>query len=132
MIAGYLLSMGSFWRIKDLMTGNPMPFVVNATVGNMIALAGSFFFTGPTQQIKKMCHEKRRIATGMYIGSLALTLIVAFSPVPGKGFLLLILMVAQYIAVAWYCLSYIPFAHEAVCGYLQRFWQQSTGSGTEY
>lgn len=57
MIAGYLLSMGSFWRIKDLMTGNPMPFVVNATVGNMIALAGSFFFTGPTQQIKDVSRK---------------------------------------------------------------------------
>jgi Got1/Sft2-like family len=124
MMAGYLLSMGSFWRIADLMRGHPLPFVVNATVGNVIALAGSCFFTGPATQVRKMCHEKRRIATTLYLGSLCLTLIVAFAPLPGpKGFVLLLLMLAQYVAVAWYCLSYIPFAHEAVSSYLQRYWQ---------
>lgn len=128
MIAGYLLSMGSFWRIADLIRGHPLPFVLNATVGNLIALAGSCFFSGPQQQLRKMCDEKRRTATTLYIGSLALTLLVAFVPLPGpKGFVLLILMLAQYVAVAWYCLSYIPFAHEAVSSYISRYWQ-----GSEY
>ena len=31
MIAGYLLSFGSFFRIKDLILGDPFPFVFNAT-----------------------------------------------------------------------------------------------------
>lgn len=33
MIAGYLLSFGSFWRIKDMVVRHdPFPFVVNSTV----------------------------------------------------------------------------------------------------
>jgi len=31
MVAGYLLSLGSFFRIKDLLLGDPFPFVFNAT-----------------------------------------------------------------------------------------------------
>jgi hypothetical protein len=75
-----------------------------------------------------MWHEKRRVATTMYIGSLFLTLLVAFLPVPGKALLLLILMVAQYISIGWYTISYIPFAQEAVSNYLARF----VGRGTDY
>lgn len=120
MVAGYLLSLGSFFRLKDLVTGNPLPYVLNATVGNMIALAGSFFLSGPVTQSRRMWHEKRRKATVLYIGSLVLTLLVAFTPVPGKAFWLLILMVVQYVSILWYTLSYIPFAQEAVWNYSAR------------
>jgi hypothetical protein len=125
MVAGYLLSFGSFFRVKDLLLGHPAPFVINATAGNAIALAGSCFLSGPTNQINRMCREKRRVATAMYLGSLVLTLFVAFVHVPGpKGLYLLILMLAQYVSITWYCLSYIPFAQEAVQGFVQRFIQR--------
>jgi hypothetical protein len=122
MIAGYLLSFGSFWRIKDLVIHHdPLPFVLNATVGNLIALAGSFFLTGPLAQFRNMWQEKRRTATALYVGSLFLTLVVAFSPVPGpKGLYLLILMLVQYVSITWYCLSYIPFAQDMLTGFLRR------------
>lgn len=127
MIAGYLLSMGSFWRIADLIRGNSVPFVLNETVGNLIALAGSCFFTGPTSQMQRMFHPKRRIATSLYLGSLFLTLLVAFLPgMPGpRGLILLVLMLAQYVAVTWYCLSYIPFAQEAVANFIRHCWQRN-------
>lgn len=121
MIFGYILSFGAFFRIKALMLGNPMPFVVNATVGNIIALCGSCFISGPHAQSKKMFHETRKVATIAYLSSLCLTLLVAFLPVPGKKFVLLPCMLVQYVAIAWYCLSYIPFARQAIIGYCQRF-----------
>jgi len=121
MVAGYLLSFGSFFRIKDLLLGNPLPFVLNATMGNVISLAGSLFLKGPRTQINQMWHPTRRHATGVYLGSLALTLLVAFTNLfPGRGFLLVLLMLCQYVAITWYCLSYIPFAREAVLSYIQR------------
>jgi len=124
MIAGYLLSFGSFWRIKDLILGDPLPFVLNATVGNIIALAGSCFLSGPKSQYQKMWHESRKGATILYLGSLALTLLVAFSNwMVLRGLILIILMIFQYFAIAWYCLSYIPFAREAVTSYFQRRFQ---------
>lgn len=124
MIAGYLLSFGSFWRIKDLVVRHdPFPFVINATVGNCLALAGSFFLMGPKAQWTRMWRESRRVATMMYLGSLFLTLFVAFfyTHIWGpKGLYLLILMICQYVAITWYCLSYIPFAQDAVRSFIRR------------
>ncbi len=96
--------------------GNPIPFVMTATIGNIIALCGSCFLSGPKSQAKKMWHATRRVATIVYLGSLVLTLVVAFCPLPAtlQKLLLLVLMICQYLAIFWYCLSYIPFAREAV------------------
>jgi hypothetical protein len=129
MVAGYLLSMGSLWRIKDLVVHHdPLPFVMNATIGNILALAGSFFLSGPKHQMDRMWHDKRRTATTLYLSSLGLTLCVAFVPIPvGKGLLLLLLMLCQYVSIAWYCLSYIPFAHDAIRGY----WNQRMSGGSD-
>lgn len=121
MILGYLLSFGSFFRLKDLMTGNPLPFVLNATIGNIIALAGSCFLTGPKKQLSSMCSKSRQVASTAYLTSLVLTLVVAFVPfIPAKGVLLLILLIVQYLAIFWYCLSYVPFARDAVKAYFTR------------
>lgn len=99
-----------------------VPFVVHATVGNIIALCGSCFLTGPTAQSKKMFHKTRRVATALYLGSLVLTLVVAFVPFPGgKGIVLFLLMLCQYGAIGWYILSYIPFARDAVISWCRRF-----------
>ena len=122
MLAGYLLSMGSFWRIHDLVRGNPYPFVLNATAGNLLALAGSFFLSGPRAQMRKMWSPKRQVATGLYLGSLFLTLFVAFLNAPGpKGFCLLVLMGCQYVSITWYTLSYVPFAHDAIRSFVGRY-----------
>jgi Got1/Sft2-like family len=132
MVAGYLLSMGSFWRIADLLSGHPLPFVVNATVGNWIALAGSFFLSGPAAQWRKMWHEKRRGTTLVYLTSLVVTLLVALVPFPSrpaKGLLLLVLMLVQYGSITWYCLSYIPFAQDAVLAFVQRY---RNGNNVDY
>lgn len=99
-----------------------VPFVVNATAGNILALCGSCFVSGPSNQLKKMFHETRKWSTIAYLISLVLTLVVAFAPFKGpKWIILIILLLVQYCAITWYCLSYIPFAREAVSGMCWRF-----------
>ena len=114
MLLGYMLSLGSFFRFRDLLDGNPTSFVLYTTVGNIISLSGSFFLAGPKTQVAKMLHPSRKIATLLYIGSLVSTLVVAlaFDEFKGQGFILLLLVGSQYVSVAWYCLSYIPFARQ--------------------
>ena len=92
----------------------PVPFVTIATLGNVISLCGSCFLMGPTSQSKKMFHPSRRIATILYLSSLILTLVVAFALLGWKGqsLLLVVLMICQYVAIAWYCMSYVPFARQ--------------------
>lgn len=123
MVAGYLLSFGSFFRVKELMFGNPLPFVINVTIGNVIALCGSCFLSGPKSQMKRMCDEKRKITSALYLSSLVMTLVVAF--IPGfpnaiKGPLLLTLVICQYVFITWYILSYIPYARETVVNFFRR------------
>ena len=126
MAVGYTLSLGSFFRMTQLLAGNPGPFVLTATFGNIVSLCGSCFLTGPTNQMRKMFHETRRIATGLYLGSLVLTLIVAFAAegLPGQGIILIVLMLVQYVSIAWYCLSYIPFARQAAKRIFNRMYSQ--------
>mmetsp|Transcript_33512 Transcript_33512/g.47588 ORF Transcript_33512/g.47588 Transcript_33512/m.47588 type:complete len:127 (+) Transcript_33512:135-515(+) len=103
--------------------GRAVPFVLNATVGNMIALGGSCFFTGPKSQLNNMFQETRRIASIAYLISMVFTLVIAFVPMPSiipKGLILLILLLIQYVAIAWYCLSYIPYARDIVRAYLPK------------
>ena len=121
MILGYILSLGSFFRMKDLMAGNPSSFVIYTTLGNIISLSGSFFLSGPRAQVHKMFHPTRRVATGVYLGSLLPTLAVAFGRTyRGQAVLLLVLMALQYVAIAWYCISYIPFARQMIRSYFGR------------
>ena len=132
LVAGYILSFGAFWRLVDLAAGDPFPFVMNATIGNLIALAGSFFLSGPKNQWRRMWHDKRRTATTLYLSTLFLTLFVALvhKSIPGpQGLYLVVLMLAQYVAITWYILSYIPFAHEMISQYITRRFNGINSSG---
>jgi hypothetical protein len=99
------LSFGSFIRMRDLLGGNPAPLVINVTFGNIIALCGTCFLTGPRQQVRRMFHESRKLASACYLGSLVLTLVLLILPkFGGKGLLLFILLIFQYVAITWYVL----------------------------
>ena len=122
---GYILSFGSFFRFKDLLLGDPVPFVSVATIGNIISLSGSCFLTGPTTQMKRMCKKTRRVAAISYIGSLITTLVVAFAPpFQAKALVLVFLMIIQYLAIGWYCASYIPFARDGIKKCFNKIWNE--------
>ena len=115
MVCGYFLSFGSFVRMKNLMMGDPVPLVVNVTMGNAIALCGTCFLSGPQAQYQRMFHVSRKMASGFYLGSLGFTMVLLLLPhFPLRGLLLFLLMIGQYVAITWYCLSYIPFARDFV------------------
>jgi hypothetical protein len=103
MLMGYVISLGSFFRFRDLLQGKPTSFVLYTTVGNIISLCGSFFLAGPKTQISKMLHPTRKVATLLYIGSLVTTLVVtlAFDEFRGQKIILLLLVGSQYVTVAW-------------------------------
>uniref|UniRef100_A0A7S2XZK4 Vesicle transport protein n=1 Tax=Fibrocapsa japonica TaxID=94617 RepID=A0A7S2XZK4_9STRA len=108
---GLLLSMGSVFRIMQLIRGRPIPFVVFYSLGNVVSLCGSMFLSGPWNQIKRMFAPTRAFATIVYLSTLVTTLTLAFTPgVPFKGGILLILFIVQLLALFWYMLSYIPGA----------------------
>ena len=122
LVAGYILSFGSFFRISALVLGNPRPLVIHAMIGNLLAWAGSFFLVGPTTQWKRLWETKRRLASQVYFASLILMLAILFlHPWGPEGLYLFVLIIVQNAAMTWYCLSYIPFAQETVAGWCSRF-----------
>ncbi|CAM9162336.1 unnamed protein product [Ascophyllum nodosum] len=117
---GFLLTFGSLFRLAQLLAGNPRPFVLYYSFGSALSICSSFFLSGPWKQVKKMFAPVRVVATVVYLITLSLTLFVALSPyarMPGRGVLLLLLVIAQFVAYVWYSLSYIPFARSFFGGF---------------
>src|SRR5690606_20377132 len=44
----------SFFRIMELINGNPAPFAICYTIGNVVSICGTCFLYGPWNQAKKM------------------------------------------------------------------------------
>lgn len=92
--------------------GNYTGFAIWYTLGSLTSLASTLFLRGPLAQLKSMFKGTRIIATVVLIISLALTLMAALWW--NNGMLALIFCLVQFVAFAWYSLSYIPFARDAV------------------
>ena len=113
---GYLITFTSFQFFEELINGNPIPFVIIYTLGNIISLFSSMFLCGPSRQLKRMFDDTRKITTIVYLSALCLSIIVCFIPFDAgvKLGILVILLLIQFGASTWYTLSYIPLARRAV------------------
>eukprot|EP00934_Nitzschia_sp_Nitz4_P004790 Nitzschia sp. Nitz4//scaffold91_size79674//30146//30781//NITZ4_005364-RA/size79674-processed-gene-0.92-mRNA-1//1//CDS//3329560091//4780//frame0 len=130
MVCGYILGFGSLLRMQQLLFGNPTPLVVNVTVGNILALCGTCFLSGPQQQYHRMFHKSRKWASVCYLGAMAASLLLVLLPAfPTRGFWLCILLIGQYTACTWYCLSYIPFARDFIKRCCQRIMNRDEFDG---
>ncbi|KAJ8599328.1 hypothetical protein CTAYLR_005352 [Chrysophaeum taylorii] len=106
---GMLIEFGSFFRIVQLIKGNPKPFVrivytvavhfvvalqaICYTLGNIIAICSSFFLSGPWNQVKRMFAPTRAIATAIYLTSIFATLFCAYYPnIPARAGLIVLLL----------------------------------------
>ncbi|XP_062412111.1 SFT2 domain containing 2a [Sardina pilchardus] len=91
-------------------------FIAFYSFGNVCSLASTMFLMGPMKQLKRMCDKTRFFATAVMITCLVLTLCAVFW---WKIFILaLLFVILQSIAFAWYGLSYIPFARDAILKFL--------------
>ncbi|KAJ1453902.1 Got1/Sft2-like family-domain-containing protein [Pelagophyceae sp. CCMP2097] len=117
-VVSILLSIGAFTRLIDLVRGNPAPFVIFYTMGNILAIIGSLFLSGPKAQCRSMWDKTRRIATSIYFSTIITTLFVCFyKKIPDDGRIGIIIMciLIQWVAMLWYTISYIPYARDYVC-----------------
>ena len=116
MIIGFMISFGSLFRIVQLLTGNPTPFAIMYTTGNVVSICSTCFLYGPYSQAKKMFATTRIVTTSLYFFFMGLTLFLAFysGSIPGRIFLLVLAILCQFMALIWYTLSFIPFARDLV------------------
>lgn len=59
LIIGFFLSLGSVFRLIQLLEGDPVPFAVMYTLGNIISISSTCFLYGPWTQAKKMFASTR-------------------------------------------------------------------------
>ena len=108
-------------RLVALIKGDPTPFAVMYTSGNLISMCATMFLYGPWTQVKQMLAPTRFIATCVYFGLMFVTLFLAYFPehIPGRLLLIVCAVFMQFLSLCWYTLSYIPFARDLVSNCLK-------------
>ena len=108
-VIGWILNVFAVLALPDIGT-NPEKFATLYTLGNVIALCSTCFMWGPFSQIKKMFKETRRIATSVYLIMIIVTFVVAFEY--PEAWAIILCLIVQFLAMLWYCLSYIPYGRQ--------------------
>ena len=94
------------------LTYNLVTFSILYSLGNIVALSSTLFLMGPVNQVKRMFAPTRAIATVVMLVCLVLTLMAALWW--KKSGLTILFCIMQFCAMAWYSISYIPYARDAI------------------
>ena len=113
----------SFKFFVQLIEGYPIPFALNYTIGNILAMSASGFLCGPKRQFRNMFDAKRKTVSIVYLSCLASTLVVVFIPLfwAAKLTILISLLVSQFGANIWYSLSYVPYGRRTALKLVRRY-----------
>ncbi|CAJ1410742.1 unnamed protein product [Effrenium voratum] len=110
---GLLLQASSFGSLTRALFGHPGRFALMYTLGNVVALVGTFFLAGPRKQIRKMSDKNRAQASAIFICAMVITLVAVEAPrFHGRALLILVLVIMQWFSLVWYTLSYIPYGQK--------------------
>ena len=109
-------SVTSLLSSLSLAKGDIPSFALLYTLGNVISLSSTGVVWGPKRQCQKMFHKTRAIATSVYLICMLTTVVFATADLgiktPLKVGICIVLIVLQFFALCWYCLSYIPYARQ--------------------
>ncbi|PIK43984.1 hypothetical protein BSL78_19162 [Apostichopus japonicus] len=111
-VTGCVLAFLSVLVLLFPTSSNLAIFAVFYSLGNITIIAGSLFLMGPVSQAKRMFKENRIIATIVFLVFLILTVCAAVWW--GTALLAILFCVIQFLAFAWYAISYIPYARDVV------------------
>ena len=89
-------------------------FICRKIAGNLLAMSSSCILYGPVEQSKKMFHSTRLQTILLFFVLMFTTICIAFISSHPNPLLILALIFAQYIALVWYSLSFIPWGREMV------------------
>eukprot|EP00286_Rhodomonas_abbreviata_P016910 CAMPEP_0181320442 /NCGR_PEP_ID=MMETSP1101-20121128/18127_1 /TAXON_ID=46948 /ORGANISM="Rhodomonas abbreviata, Strain Caron Lab Isolate" /LENGTH=154 /DNA_ID=CAMNT_0023428149 /DNA_START=160 /DNA_END=621 /DNA_ORIENTATION=- len=102
--AGLFLNCFSLVRLTELLLGNPTPFAVCFTLGNLLSLGSMSFLIGPARQLRNLTKGRRALPTAVYVCMMLCTLFVAFTDGLThleRVVLILGCLILQFIALAW-------------------------------
>mmetsp|Transcript_4573 Transcript_4573/g.14994 ORF Transcript_4573/g.14994 Transcript_4573/m.14994 type:complete len:246 (+) Transcript_4573:50-787(+) len=105
--SGLVLLATSLLSLTSLLHGNPAPFAVKYTLGNLFCVSAIGFLVGWGKMCRSMLVRERRGATLLYLSSLAATLGCVF--LMHSAILTATAIMFQLAAMAWHGVSYLPF-----------------------
>lgn len=74
------------------------------------------FLMGPLNQLRRMFHPVRLVATLVYLTFIALTIYFGvYSKLSWRIIPTILCGAIQFLALIWYALSYIPYARTLIC-----------------
>eukprot|EP00927_Polykrikos_kofoidii_P009537 TRINITY_DN1397_c0_g1_i2.p1 TRINITY_DN1397_c0_g1~~TRINITY_DN1397_c0_g1_i2.p1 ORF type:complete len:272 (-),score=44.85 TRINITY_DN1397_c0_g1_i2:96-911(-) len=112
-VLGQVLQFLSFGSMMGILVGHPGRFATFFSIGNILMVVASFFFSGPKQQCKKLRTKDRAPTFFTFILTMALTLFVVFGhPFFFRAIVILLLVIVQWVAQIWYILSYVPYGQK--------------------
>ncbi|KAG7382965.1 hypothetical protein PHYPSEUDO_004200 [Phytophthora pseudosyringae] len=89
------------------------------SLSNIATFSSLIFIMGQDRLKKRMLSRKRSLTGRAWMGSLALTVIVAFLW-PSHWFIVILLLIAQFCSMIWYSVSYIPFGRKFLHKYMAK------------
>lgn len=91
------------------------------SLGSIMAMVSTCFLVGPKRQLKTLFENHRLLATSVYLVSIAATLAIAFTVSGILGVVgCIICVVCQFLAAAWYAITYIPGGQDCLKGLVIR------------
>lgn len=113
-LIGQLMQFCSFGAVAGVFLGHPGRFACMYTTGNITMVAASFFLSGPQAQCRKIKAKGRFKTSAVYFGTMAMTMVLAFSrPFLGRALLIMLCVAVQWCALVWYVLSFVPYGRRA-------------------
>mmetsp|Transcript_4462 Transcript_4462/g.12168 ORF Transcript_4462/g.12168 Transcript_4462/m.12168 type:complete len:209 (-) Transcript_4462:1668-2294(-) len=92
----------------------PEKFALSFTLGNLLCMGSTCFLVGPRAQLDAMFHPVRASAAFLFCGAMASTIFCALFARHGKYILVLVSLITELCALAWYALSYIPYGRALI------------------
>merc|ERR1712136_265124 len=91
---GQCLQASCWFYFGSVMLGYPAKFATCYTLGNFVMMCASLFFSGPTQQMKKIMLKQRGSTLALFMSTMLLTFVTVYSrPFAGRSFLLILFVV---------------------------------------
>jgi hypothetical protein len=104
---GLVMLFLAFSFLPMVFVGAPAKFAISYALANFLLLGSSCFLVGPSKQLAQMFNGDRALPSSIYIGSLVLTFYVAWQY--RSFFIVVPVLVIQFISLAVYVMSYVPF-----------------------
>ncbi|KAG8458610.1 hypothetical protein KFE25_008407 [Diacronema lutheri] len=114
-VLGSVLSLGSISAFASLLAGNPAPFALQFSAGNLLSTLSTGFIVGFRTQARSMAEHHRALSALVFVGSMLATLALTLLLSP-HGLVVLACIAVQYGAMVWYIASYIPFGRSMLAG----------------